>query len=270
MAWDWIYRMLGMPVRPGEGPARREPPVRAEPRRLRPLAEPGPGDHRSLAEIMGRVVPPPERKPRPSPSEVDAQHRAMIRAVYGLNLPERSRPADQADRGQVEARAERVAQLRARHRAPAVDRTNPESASGQRRVTEPEQRLASDAERRDFDRRIAEAARGRPSPPGWPRGEYGAPDRHHVKFVPRFLIDYEDYQGSRTRRWVTIHSFTAEEQPGEGVVGYVEAFCDLRRDVRTFRLDRILAVIDDDGVVHDDAVGYLSEALGIDLHAELE
>lgn len=176
MAWDWIYRLLGMPARPGDTGVRVESKI--VPRRLRPLVD-------------------------------------------------ETKPGDVAAR-----RGARLEELRGKH--------------------------------------------GRPAPPPVARhlqtvrsADRPAPDVR-TGAAPSFTIDYEDWEGRRTRRRVTLQRLTVDVDEWDNRVGMILAWCHLREDERHFRIDRIQAVIDDDGVVHDDPVRYLSAALGRDLAADLQ
>ena len=183
MAWNWIYRMLGMPVRPGEGPTRPEAPLVA-PRRLRPLAE----------------------EAGPDAAGSDA-----------------ARAGD--------ARQARLEELRAKH----------------------------GGERPEPVRQHLETVH-RPGSPG--------PDVRTGP-APSFVIEYRDWEGYPTRRRITIRRVTVDVDEWDNRVGMILAWCHLREDERHFRIDRIQAVIDDDGEVHTDPVRYLSAVLGRDLAADL-
>jgi predicted DNA-binding transcriptional regulator YafY len=51
----------------------------------------------------------------------------------------------------------------------------------------------------------------------------------------RLLITYVDSDGERTVRWIT-----PQQVLGLADYIYLQAFCHLRRDERSFRLDRIV------------------------------
>lgn len=74
-----------------------------------------------------------------------------------------------------------------------------------------------------------------------------------------FAIDYIDTEGKVTRRAVTIQSVGSK-----GIFPMMEAFCHLRNQTRSFRIDRIQSIITRDGEVIDPA-RYFLEALNIDL-----
>jgi predicted DNA-binding transcriptional regulator YafY len=59
-----------------------------------------------------------------------------------------------------------------------------------------------------------------------------------------FGIDYVDSAGQKSRRWVTARGFQE---------GLLWAYCWVRRDMRSFSLHRIEAIIDDAGEVRDPA-----------------
>jgi hypothetical protein len=62
------------------------------------------------------------------------------------------------------------------------------------------------------------------------------------------LIEYEDATGERTRRRISMRSL----KRGAGVV-YLNAYCMERRAMRQFRVDRITAMITEDGEILDPA-----------------
>lgn len=68
-----------------------------------------------------------------------------------------------------------------------------------------------------------------------------------------FGIQYEDRNGEISERWVTAYGFTG--YPPE----FLSAHCHARDAVRTFRLDRIAAVFDQDGEIIVDAAGFFEQ-----------
>lgn len=62
------------------------------------------------------------------------------------------------------------------------------------------------------------------------------------------MIEYRDSQGAESCRRITLREIAAKNAP-EGP-WYLHCMCHERRALRTFRLDRIAAVIDLDGVVY--------------------
>ena len=71
------------------------------------------------------------------------------------------------------------------------------------------------------------------------------------------LIEYVDAEGEATRRAITVVGFGS----GQYAPGFM-AYCHLRKAMRIFRLDRVEAVIDDDGEIHEDVPTFFRE-LGI-------
>jgi WYL domain len=62
-----------------------------------------------------------------------------------------------------------------------------------------------------------------------------------------FGIDYLDWHHNQTTRRISLrHLYRSDEQ-----VLYLQAYCYEREAVRTFRFDRIQAIHDADGVIHD-------------------
>ena len=68
------------------------------------------------------------------------------------------------------------------------------------------------------------------------------------------LIDYVDAEGEATRRAITVVGFGS----GHFAPAFM-AYCHLRQAMRLFRVDRIEAVIDDDGEVHEDIPTFFRE-----------
>lgn len=77
-----------------------------------------------------------------------------------------------------------------------------------------------------------------------------------------FMIEYVDSQGRRSRRRITVWHIEAS---GRDKVPALYAKCHERNAMRLFRVDRIAACIDYDGVVHEDVPAYLSESFGMSL-----
>lgn len=77
-------------------------------------------------------------------------------------------------------------------------------------------------------------------------------------FGVTFAIEYEDSEGSNSTRRITLRHLYAS-----GSIGYIRAYCHERKASRTFRFDRIVNVIDSDGVIYDAGV-FFKEELKID------
>lgn len=77
-----------------------------------------------------------------------------------------------------------------------------------------------------------------------------------------FSIEYEAASGAVTRRRIMLRSIS--ERDGDV---YLRAMCFERSAPRTFRLDRVLCVIDGDGVVHDDPVVFFRDQISVVLPA---
>lgn len=89
----------------------------------------------------------------------------------------------------------------------------------------------------------------------------------HVRFdlEPMFLvIDYRDAAGNFSRRRITTRWL---EKRGSN--NYVGAICHERQAHRTFRLDRIEGLIDDDGVV-EEATPFFEDVVAGDLGYEID
>lgn len=80
------------------------------------------------------------------------------------------------------------------------------------------------------------------------RAKPGAPRLLSCDEIPEdwmgvaFGIQYRAGNGQTTRRWITVRSVDLSD-------GSMWAYCWARRDLRTFRLDRIREVVDGDGQV---------------------
>jgi len=72
-----------------------------------------------------------------------------------------------------------------------------------------------------------------------------------------FMIEYVDSKGDFSARRITINRLEVDES---NVV--IHAFCHERGAQRTFIMSRIAAIIDFDGVVHDDVAAFISENFG--------
>ena len=72
------------------------------------------------------------------------------------------------------------------------------------------------------------------------------------------MIEYRDGAGTWSRRPVTITGLNIEID-----TTYLETWCHMREDERTFRVDRIESIVDEAGEVHEDAPRYLEERLGL-------
>lgn len=73
------------------------------------------------------------------------------------------------------------------------------------------------------------------------------------------VIEYVDSRGSASRRRITLHE---AEQAGDGRV-LLHAYCHERRAARCFRLDRVKSLIDGDGVVSEDVIGFFQSVVGL-------
>ncbi|QCO07564.1 WYL domain-containing protein [Azospirillum argentinense] len=69
-------------------------------------------------------------------------------------------------------------------------------------------------------------------------------------------IEYIDSKGAASRRRISIRKFSHD-----GKSMHLQAYCLERRALRCFRVDRIRAVIDLDGEVHDDPVQFFRDEL---------
>jgi tellurite resistance protein len=76
-----------------------------------------------------------------------------------------------------------------------------------------------------------------------------------------FMIEYRDSRGSASRRRITVWSV----QPGAGGTPCLYARCHERAADRSFRCDRITAIITGDGEVLSDVRAFLGERLGVRL-----
>lgn len=74
-----------------------------------------------------------------------------------------------------------------------------------------------------------------------------------------FMIEYVDARGQASARRITVWNISA----GSAGIPCLVARCHERKAQRSFRVDRIRAVIDLDGEVHDDVVAYLRERVGL-------
>lgn len=74
-----------------------------------------------------------------------------------------------------------------------------------------------------------------------------------------FMIEYVDARGQASARRITVWNISA----GSAGIPCLIARCHERKAQRNFRVDRIRAVIDLDGEVHDDVVTYLRERVGL-------
>lgn len=74
-----------------------------------------------------------------------------------------------------------------------------------------------------------------------------------------FMIEYVDSSGRHSTRRITVWGL----KTGVGGVPLLIAFCHEREAQRTFRTDRIRAIIDYSGEVHDDVPAFLNHSLGM-------
>lgn len=72
-------------------------------------------------------------------------------------------------------------------------------------------------------------------------------------------IEYRDSRGAESRRRVTLIRLRVDAA-GNNIL---DAFCHERRALRTFRFDRVRAIIDLDGEVHTDPTAWLVAVLGV-------
>lgn len=62
----------------------------------------------------------------------------------------------------------------------------------------------------------------------------------------RLWLKYQDTEGNKSERWVQVYRVESRQY-----ADYLVAYCELRDQIRTFRLDRIAEVVDGHGEVHD-------------------
>lgn len=71
-------------------------------------------------------------------------------------------------------------------------------------------------------------------------------------------IDYRDFEGAATRRRVTVRSLEGHvANSGAVALDCFHGFCHLRNETRTFRLNRVTAAADEDGVVIPDLAAWM-------------
>lgn len=77
------------------------------------------------------------------------------------------------------------------------------------------------------------------APPPKPYREFNINQRIRLakSLGRRLWIDYVDEDGRNTHRWVSIHEKIFEGPPGNRA--WIKAYCHLRKEDRTFRVDRI-------------------------------
>lgn len=80
-----------------------------------------------------------------------------------------------------------------------------------------------------------------------------------------FMIEYAAADGEISRRRIMLRSIS---QRDDGRI-YLQAYCLERRAIRAFRLDRVIRVIDSDGVVFEDPIDYLRNEIHLSLPGEL-
>jgi tellurite resistance protein len=61
----------------------------------------------------------------------------------------------------------------------------------------------------------------------------------------RLWLKYVDTEGQASERWVQVYRIECRQ-----FADYLVAYCELRDDIRTFRLDRIVELADPDGELH--------------------
>ncbi|MBR0642929.1 WYL domain-containing protein [Plastoroseomonas hellenica] len=71
-----------------------------------------------------------------------------------------------------------------------------------------------------------------------------------------FIVDYQDARGACSRRRIMLRSIAARD--GDF---YLRALCFERNALRTFRLDRVLRIIDTDGEIHEDPAAFFRDEL---------
>lgn len=127
----------------------------------------------------------------------------------------------------------------------------------------------------DLRRRVRRTADAAPSVAGFSSKGLDAPDdqsmvidvrdddgiRHADLAGLAVAIEYVDAAGNASSRRITVRRISIR---ADGRITW-SALCHERRAVRAFRGDRIQCVIDLDGVIHDDAMRFLSQELGLDL-----
>lgn len=65
-------------------------------------------------------------------------------------------------------------------------------------------------------------------------------------------IDYADFNGRESRRKIIIHSVLLKDTKNKKKPYlYLQAYCELRKEPRTFRLDKISSFFDDKGEIID-------------------
>ncbi|AHI06182.1 hypothetical protein BDW_08410 [Bdellovibrio bacteriovorus W] len=69
-----------------------------------------------------------------------------------------------------------------------------------------------------------------------------------------YIMEYSDIEGNRTKRTVTIKRLLLDDNP------MIVAYCHLRKEPRTFRVDRIISMIcSDTGEIHEcDLLSFLT------------
>jgi hypothetical protein len=78
-----------------------------------------------------------------------------------------------------------------------------------------------------------------------------------------FAIEYESAGGDFSRRRIMLRAISVRD---DGAV-FLRALCFERNALRSFRLDRVLRIIDADGVVHDNPAAFLRDELRLNLSA---
>lgn len=95
-----------------------------------------------------------------------------------------------------------------------------------------------------------------PVPPAAPTTGQHRPHGNPVAGI-QIEIEYQDFAGDCTRRVVSVQGFSKSRR---GAPGYLEAFCYLRQEPRTFRLDRIVQAVDmETGEILEDLEAFLSD-----------
>ncbi len=78
------------------------------------------------------------------------------------------------------------------------------------------------------------------------------PERKVLALEPYFwMIEYEDAKGQITRRRITMRTI---EEVGENLI--LRAYCHERQAKRSFRIDRVICLIDQDGEIEDAAAWF--------------
>lgn len=83
-------------------------------------------------------------------------------------------------------------------------------------------------------------------------------DRVRIVEIPRLAIEYQDYDGALSRRIINVVAIGLSSAKDRM---YIKAFCELRKDFRTFRVDKIASLTTADGDVKDAADVFFASQL---------